>query len=506
MKKYIYILFVALVFSLGSCNLDVNQDPNNLSELPSADVLIPATEVTIATQMMGWECGFAGGYWSQYLAQKHTASQFKYLENYSEDDFNNTWQEFTAGALNDLNEVKALSEQNANEADYLLAEVLQIYVWQMMTDTWGDIPYSEALQGGTGLIMPKFDAGKDIYTDLLTRVNTVLAKDYSNISGTINKTNDFIFGGDVDSWVRFANALKLKLMLRLSETSGYNNSEVLDFVKSADFTTAGAVLPGSIFADEEGKRHPMAEFESGGAGYFSTNVIASKTLLSYLESNSDPRLSSIYTEAKGGGYRGGLQGDYASKEDADSNGTQDKDENYSSMLFDYNMDIPLLSLWEQEFYIAEVYARGGDNSKAKEHYDNAVKASLRAHGISENSIIEAGAYAEWKGEDVESSIKQIALQKWVAYAKYQHWEAFLERNRTKYPSVDTRDVAADRNRTYMNFPVGKFIISVAGRTKLNGKLPASPTYPDNVLKRNNNAPPQKANVGVKVWWNQKNGI
>lgn len=506
MRKYIYTALLSLLLLAGCTEkwLDINKDPNYLSELPNSNALVPISEISIANTIMGWEMGFTGGYWSQYMAQSYNASQFKYLEEYSETEFGSTYNEFTAGTLNDLKRIKEISEANDDQGSYLLAEALSIYVWQIMTDTWGDIPYFEALKGNEGISSPAFDKGQDIYKDLLVRVDALLAKDFTG--ATINAKTDFIMKGNVSKWIQFANTLKLKLMLRLSETPTYNNAQVLAFVNSGNFLTESAQISGSIFEDKDGKRHPMAEFEAGGATYLSTNVIASKTLLDYLRINNDPRLNTIYV-APTGGHQGAFQGDFDSDKDSDGDGTLDNKELFSTMNFAYNMNIPLISLWEVEFYKAEVYARAGQHANAKLHYENAVKASLAAHGITNNAILETGGYALWKDGTAEEEIKQIAMQKWVAYAKYQHWESFLERNRTKYPSVNDIDVAADRRSAFQNFPVGQFTISVKGRAKLQGNLPASPIYPNAVLTRNTSStkPSQKDNVGQKIWWNMKAG-
>jgi len=146
------------------------------------------------------------------------------------------------------------------------------------------------------------------------------------------------------------------------------------------------------------------------------------------------------------------------------------------------------------------------HAEAKAHYENGVNASLAAHGVA-NTITVDGGYAKWVDGSVEEEIKQISMQKWVANAKYQHWESFLERNRTKYPSVNEIDVAADRKSAWVNFPVGDFTISVKGRAKLQGNLPASAIYPNAILTRNTSPtkPSQKDNVGQKVWWNLKAG-
>jgi hypothetical protein len=361
------------------------------------------------------------------------------------------------------------------------------------------MPYFEALKVDEGILHPKQDTGAAIYEDLMLRINALLETDLSGSS--ISPESDFIFEGDLDQWYRFANSLKLKLMIRLSETPGYNNSSVLSFIQNADLLTTSAKISGSVWNDAmEGKRHPMREFQAGGANYFSTNVIAAKNFIDYLSVNDDPRLSKLFNGTKGAFY-----GDFDSKEDSDGNGTNDANEAYATVIFSGNMDLMIMSDWEVNFYIAEVYARAAQNAQAKEFYDAGVIASLSQHGISDTSIIEDGGYAAWTNGTVEQNIKQIAMQKWVANANYQHIESFLERNRTKYPSVNDIDIEANRQFAFNNFPVGDLTISVKGRALLNGNLPASPLYPTSYLFRNNNAPSQKANVGEKVWWNMKIG-
>ncbi|MDD3901757.1 MAG: SusD/RagB family nutrient-binding outer membrane lipoprotein, partial [Dysgonamonadaceae bacterium] len=335
------------------------------------------------------------------------------------------------------------------------------------------------------------------YADLMTRVDALLAIDLSESS--IDSKFDYIYEGDLDEWYRFASSLKLKLMLRLSETPQYDNAAVLSYIQGADLLSNSAKIPGSVWNDEmEGKRHPMREYEAGGANYFSTNVIASKNFIDYLNINSDPRLAKLFSGTKGAFY-----GDFDSKEDSDSNGTFDDKETYAKALFTGSMDLMLMSDWEINFYIAEVYARA-QNAQAKVFYDRGVIASLNQHGIPDTEIIESG-YAAWVNGTVEQNIKQIAMQKWVANANYQHIESFLERNRTKYPAVNEINIEADRQAAFENFPVGDLTISVKGRALLNGNLPASPLYPSSYIFRNTNAPDQKANIGQKVWWNVKTG-
>jgi len=511
-SKLLIILFaIIMLFSSVGCNdwLDVNHDPNALEEIPEAKVLLPAAEIGLANNLMGWDFGFGGAFWVEYWTQSYTASQFKSLTEYLPQEFNTTYQSLTREVLTDLKRIKSMTAEDENKGYYFVAEALSIFTWQIITDVWGDMPYSEALRGDEGLLHPVQDKGQDIYADLMTRADALLAIDLSNSS--VDPDFDFIYNGDLDAWYRFVNSLKLKLMLRLSETPQYNNSEVLSFIQSSNLLTSSAKISRTVWNEGmEGKRHPMREFQEGDAGYFSTNVIASKNFIDYLNINKDPRLSKLFTGTKGAFY-----GDFDSKEDSDGNGTTDDKETYAKSIFNLNakdlessnllevLDLMLMSDWEVNFYIAEVYARA-QNAQAKVFYERGVTASLNQHGISDTEIIQTG-YAAWVNGTVEQNIKQIAMQKWVANANYQHIESFLERNRTKYPSVNEINIEANRRVAFENFPVGELTISVKGRALLNGNLPASPLYPSSYIFRNTNAPDQKANVGQKVWWNVKAG-
>ena len=505
-SKYLILgLFISLSFAGCSDWLDVNHDPDALESVPTADVLLPAGQLGIANNLMGWHFGFGGAMWVQYWTQSYTASQFKVLCSYQPEQFGTAYQSLMAEPLPDLKRIKEMTADDENRGYYFVAEALSIFTWQILTDVWGDIPYFEALRAEEDIFHPKCDTQEAIYGDLMERINEVLTIDLSESS--INKGQDMIFGGDLSKWYQFANTLKLKLMIRLSETSKYNNATVLAFIEQADLLTESAQIPGSVWNDGMyEKRHPMRAFQQPGPGgstsYISTNVKACKSLFDYLNLNSDPRLAKLFSGSKAPFF-----GDYGCKEDSDGNGITDNstDETWATVAgnFPANLDLPLMSAWEINFYIAEVYARASNHAKAKEYYEAGVKASLAQHAVA-NTIVETG-YAVWRDGTVEEELKQIGMQKWVAHCNFQHIEAFLERNRTKYPAVNDINIAANRTYAWANFPVGDLTISVMGREMLNKELPASPMYPEVYLFRNNNAPGQKPNVGQKVWWNKKQG-
>ena len=505
MKKSKYLilgLILCLYFTGCKDWLDVNHNPNQLEEVSGPDVLMPAAQVGIANNLMGWDFGFGGGFWVEYWTQSYTASQFKTLCEYLPNGFGTAYNSLMSEPLMDLKRIKDMTADWDNKGYYFVAEALSIFTWQIITDVWGDMPYFEALRGEEGIFHPKQDKGDVIYADLMKRIDDLLKLDVSNYS--INGDQDFIYNGDLSKWYIFANTLKLKLMIRLSEAGNYDNAAVLAHIEKGNMLTESASIPGSTWdASQAGKRHPMQAFQQGGANYITTNVRACKTFIDYLNENSDPRLSRLFS---GGNYRGAFFGDFDSKVKSDG-ATPDNEVTYAGIVFDANPDLPLMSAWEVNFYIAEVYARAGNHAKAKEFYDAGVRASLNQHGISNDAIIDPiiGGYAVWQNGTIEEEIKQISMQRWVAHCNYQHIESFLERNRTKYPPVHDIDIKANRVKAYENFPVGYLTISVNGRQLLREQLPAAPTYPETYISRNSNSPAQKPDVGQKVWWNKKAG-
>ena len=143
MKKYIISAFALFtLFTTSGCQdwLDVNHDPNVLEEIPDGKVLLPAAEVNLGNSLMGWDFGFAGGFWSEYWTQKYTASQFKSICEYTETSFSTAYSNLTAGVLKDLKEIKTVAEESGNTGNYFVAEALSIYTWQILTDVWGSIP------------------------------------------------------------------------------------------------------------------------------------------------------------------------------------------------------------------------------------------------------------------------------------------------------------------------------------------------------------------------------
>ncbi|MCC8018349.1 MAG: SusD/RagB family nutrient-binding outer membrane lipoprotein [Rikenellaceae bacterium] len=514
MKK-LSILFITVSLLFSSCEnmLDINHNPNRLEELEDVSTILAVAQLGLAYNTMSWDVAFGGGYWVQYWTQNYTASQFKDLCRYADTDFNTFYSSLVAGAMKDLQYmIDVASEDESQLGYYFVAEALQIFGWQFLVDLYGNVPYFEALRGDEGINHPEFDDGETIYNDLLDRIDKLLALDLSG--AYVDSDADMVFAGNMNRWREFANSLKLKLNMRLTETSGYNNASMVTFIENNDFLSQNASISGSIFEDQDYKRHPLYEYNTGTT-FVSTNVIACKSFFDYLSVNGDPRVGKYFN-----GDQGAFFGDYDSKQDSDGDGTTDNKESFARARLSNSADLILISSWENNFRIAEVYVRAGDYNTARTYYEAGVEASFTQVNATNfvtddedanypeiiNTITDAGSYAEWPASGSQNDyLDLIGHQRWVAHYYFQHGESFLERNRTKIPAVSDIDVRADRNYAWYNFPVGDLTLSVVGRDNLNGNLPASLLYPYSVVSRNNNSLPQKPNLGEKVFWDKKSG-
>ncbi|MBR7067060.1 MAG: SusD/RagB family nutrient-binding outer membrane lipoprotein [Bacteroidales bacterium] len=511
MKSKFLILFAAvgLFFISSSCKdyLDVNHSMSAIEKL-DAQRALPSAQIIIANQLMGWDMGIGSAVWVQYWTQAYNSSQYKALCSYSEFEWGTAYRDLCAGALADLGFIqRETADDKDNQGLWYIAEALSIYTWQVITDVWGDMPYFEAMKGNEGLVHPKFDTQESIYADLMVRIDNLVKMDISKM--VVDPKFDFVFAGDMPQWQRFCNSLKLKLMLRLSETPGFDIAALAAFVDDAIgkdllLLDKNAEIAGTTWNPKEvSKKHPLHEVQSDGANFISLNVIACKSFTDFLVQENDPRIDKFFD-----GTLGAFAGDYDSKDDSDGNGKNDKDESWAKVNYSTleTLPIPFISAWQMNFDVAEVLVRAGRTAEAQAYYEAGVKASCAAWGVDASAMLSSTdpqAKTPWKAEE---ALERIGLQRWVAFAYLQNLEAFLERNRTKFPSVNTIDVELNRQDAWTNFPVGQLTISVQGRAKLGGELPHSLLYPQTLRTRNNNAIPQKKNVGDKVWWDKKSGL
>ena len=482
LKNIIYASVLSAGVLSQSCNnfLDVNHDPEFPEDVP-AEQMMPGFQVGTAYSIMSWDFLFPLGIFQQYVTQKSGASQFRSVETFENENFDVTYQNFYTRYLL---EAKTFQERVTDKTNmYAVAEIMSVYIWQVAADLWGDIPYSEALDNKN--IAPKFDRAEDIYTSLLSRIDAVRDNlKAGKFTGTVSPKYDYVFQGDMAEWLKFANSLKLRMMLRLVNTGRFSYADIKAFAESNELLTETAQISERIWEAKSTKMYPLDEYEN--SGFVSSNIAPSQSVASYME--KDSRLKKIFTVDENGEVASKIQGSYDENTD-------------NSKLAPAVKNIPLISSWEVCFNLCELYLETGDNAKAEEYYKQAVDESFAYWTLDGEGgeVYGESGYAKWVS-DKEANFKTLNLQRWAAFLMTQHAEGFFNRMRTGYPEYYSQELPLSELKT--NFPVGYLVRPVCG-TVMAG-TPASILYPaEIVLELNANAPGQKSDMSQPLFWHKK---
>ena len=211
MKK-IYLLAAAGLMMLSSCDLDINQNPNYPTGADiSPELQFPAVISAIA-DASGDQMFNYGGFFAQYFEQMPEANQYNDIAELnideSKDVFNRCYNNIYAGALMDIEDIKT---KTTNTANLFACQVMRTQAFQLLVDNTSETPYSEALQGGANS-SPKYDDGKTVYEGVLAELDAAEAA----LTGDVMTMTDPLLNKNLSQWKGYANALRLRMYLRLS--------------------------------------------------------------------------------------------------------------------------------------------------------------------------------------------------------------------------------------------------------------------------------------------------
>ena len=484
-KRQILILSTFVLLSL-SCKklLDINESPNNPGiDKTTPEVLFPSA-VASSTGCIGGDLNILGGMWSQYFTQANSSNQYKTIDSYflTKNDFNGSYNELFSGALSDYQLTIKQAQAKADWRYNLMATVMKAYTYQVLADLYDQVPYTEALKGEENL-HPKFDDGYSIYKGLLSEIDAALAKDYKGSAlNDEQKKTDFIFNGDMNLWVRFANTLKLKMYLRMVNAKPAEAQTGITklYTDGAKFLEQDAGI--AKFDGSPNNSNPFYEYNIRRLNT-ATNLRASKTFVSWLIANNDKRTISYFNAAAPTPMH---QGDYAA--------TQAEQPTYGSATTFYQKGtdpVWFITKAESFFMQAEALERYSNGAGAEAMYVNGVKAAFSQCGIAEKDI--PASYLDYpKGGTFEQKLEKIIVQKWASLAWGCHaLEAFFEQNRTGYPRI-SRVYSTDNN-----YEPGTWVYSKNGRT--SNQFPKRLVFPASSIDRNKNTP-ALVPITTKVWW------
>ena len=300
-----------------------------------------------------------------------------------------------------------------------IALTLQSWVAQMLVDTFGDVPFSEACKAEEGIIRPKFDDQEAIYETLISdlkRANTLYD---DNASMTYNTSGELLYKSDVKKWHKFNNSLLLRVLLRANRVSELKevleNASVYPVFESND---DAALLPISGTFPQEGPVTRLQDF------YIARN--ATKFFIDNLKQWSDPRVELFTTPNTDGEYVGVPSG-YETAPDYPISGL-------NVVLATPPMKLVLFPYSEVEFIRAEAAQRGIiATSEAGKAYNKDVEAAITQWGLEMPAEYMNNADVKYDG-----TLERIMLQKYYAlfFCDQQQWFEYL---RTGLPQIPYGD-------------------------------------------------------------------
>jgi hypothetical protein len=490
MKKKNIVMSTALAGLLlfsSACEkefLDVNQNPNNPADATVELVLPTALGYTAYT--MGNQYQIIGGVISQYWTQGPTASQYldydKYIINASDQD--RPWMQLYSGALNDLKFVENRAKAEDKPYYEAISLLMQAYIYQYLTDIYGDIPFSEALKGEAengAITSPKYDPQEKVYQGLVDMVDRGLAL-LNEDSDVLPGNDDLVYGGDLLLWWKFGNTLKLKILLREADknpTAAQAGITALD-TSGAQYLDAAGEDARILFSTTKFNTNPLFSAIQGLNNV--PNLIASETSIHFLDSTGDPRIDVFYNPNASGVHVGMAQG-HAHNLPNPAAESPTKYSRPSPNVAGAEAPVILMSVSESKFLQAEAAARGWLTGSDATLYEEGVKASFEYWGLNPDdadSLLVNPAVAYPAGGSLADKRKAIFIQKWVAMNSTQGIEAWIEHRRT---------FANDANQ---------FLKPSEESSLAKPLLPQRLAYPSVELTRNPNVP--TVTISTPVWW------
>jgi hypothetical protein len=425
--RYAYLLFLGLiVFSITSCTKElerINKDPNAAQTAQPDYLLTAATKTAVDVYWGITRTSNPSSLFVQQWAMIQYTDPDRYI--FSNNDFQGLW---TTGysSIVDLDLVIKLADEQKNPNYKGVALVLRSWIYSLLTDNFGDIPYKEAIQINKYLT-PAYDHQKDVYLGLLEDLKTAQATLDPNgpaIAG------DIIYNNKISLWKKFANSLRLRLALRIADREPEISKQVL-----ADIQNEG----GSFIGDNS-ELAQLEYFNSPNqnpiSNYFDTrdDYRISKTIIDKLIQLQDPRLqvyASKTQDATPQNYVGLPNGLLVG--DASDYGFS-KTSKPGAYFLDPHAPAVIISYAEVLFDRAEAAARGFTNEDASDLYAQAIKASLNQYNISDAATVTDYLAQASVQYDAANFKKSIGEQKWIALFG-QGLEAFAEWRRLDYPQL-----------------------------------------------------------------------
>lgn len=446
------IKFIPLMFTIGmlllttSCEKDfetLRKNPNT-PESVSPELLLPTIIKTPINEMVGqsWSNG-------NVIAQHTAKIQFTWGPTYDLGGNDGLWSTMY-NTLRDVNNVIEISTDTGHDNYRAIALVMKSWIYAVLTDSFGDVPYSDATKAKSGAIaQPKYDTQEAIYAGILEDLSLaneiIIMEDYP-VSG------DILYNGDMMKWKKLANSLRLRCLMRISNKVDVKSAMVeiisspqqYPLFESNEDNAALSYLP--AFPNQ----WPIHTYRVGSFDEYRL----SKTLGETLKALNDPRLEVLArpTAATAGTDHAEHIGVPNGLNDAEALAYHGGSNNISRMgkrFYEENNTEKgiIMTYAELQFILAEAAAREWITGDSEAYYLKGIHASFDYYGIVPDQDYFQQPEVAF---DPEKALEQIAQQKWIALF-FNGFEAWFDYRRTGLPELVPVD-GSDRIISRWEYP------------------------------------------------------
>lgn len=454
-QNILWVLFLSL--SLMGCERsleEINVNPNesaitNPNHLFTYALVKSNTSYLTDVQVEQW--GVMN--WTMSLATLGGREESRMFEMPGQKD--EYWKELYTQALSNTFEVIKLTRDNAPQRNLTaIARIWKAYLFHQLTDVYGSVPYYEALRGiDYNILSPAYDTQQVIILDLLQSLKEAGEMlDGEKIS--FESSADLLYGGDVERWRAFANALRMRLAMRISDVLPDITAEVLDDLKNSLFISdnqGSALFPFNL----NDQQNPF--FEVNYKGEDANRNFPSQLLIDYLKSNDDPRLPlmaqpTLLSQLTGMPDYVGVPGLVSSASPLWNN--YEDDGRDVSALGEWYLRAEakgvIFSYAEVCFLQAEAVLKGFWSGDANELLRRGVAADMMSYNDEVPGSVTQEAMDTYLDALPEATVEVVMMQKWIALAFRNGYEVWADFRRTGYPQL--RD-AVGAPVQYSNYPL-----------------------------------------------------
>ncbi|MBC9929363.1 SusD/RagB family nutrient-binding outer membrane lipoprotein [Chitinophaga qingshengii] len=452
MKKY----FIYMGVALGLCtSVACTKNFEDMQHNPETLKVVPAGNFLNAILFDGVNTGLRESHrinnelMQVTVTEISTTDLHRYFIKNTESDY--PWENYYL-TLNNVRDMRTSAKLAAEPNSEAVALTLWAWLFQNLTDIYGDIPYQDALRGyPENQLQNRFDPQQDIYRDLIAKLDTANRLFVTNGSKGVEQGDDLLFNSvavpaNIIKWKKLCNSLRLRLLMRIAHKSPEARQELGNMLAAPDKYPVMANNDESAVLKYTNIKPFQNPFFSARDYDFNGDRALSTFFADKLTSWNDPRLPVWCKKASDGVYRGIPSGYKPEQFDQVTNivaATLNADLKKSNLIG------TIMTYAEVELIRAEAIMRGYATGNAQTAYENGVKASVTFWNVPVPAD-----FLTRPGIAFNNTPEQVLTQKYFAlfFNDMQQW---FEYRRTGFPVLPRGEgIPADRNMpARMKFPI-----------------------------------------------------